>query len=66
MRYPLHGNSSHRNWIDDMARSKDYTNSEVTVRPIDEEALKKFEKIKPDSKKQFEWPDRDGAKRKGG
>jgi hypothetical protein len=49
-----------------MARSKDYTNSEVTVRPIDEEAIKKFEKIKPDTKKQFEWPDRDGAKRKGG
>lgn len=58
MNYYSNNTSQKRNWHDEMNRKSYRVNSEVTVRPITEEELKKFEQFEPEPKRNVYWTTR--------
>ena len=54
MKYLANDISQHRNWTDEKNRSESIQ-SEVTIRKITDDELKKFENFKPESKEATKW-----------
>lgn len=59
MQYFGNDTSQKRNWNDEMKRPSYEANSEVVVRKITEEELKKFDEFVPEINSQLKWTIRD-------
>ena len=59
MQYFVNDTSQKRNWNDEKKRPSYEANSEVVVRKITEEELKKFDEFVPEINSQLKWTIRD-------